>query len=83
MIKNFEKTLNVQIDNTVIRGTVEKILDNIDYFDLGDYISDSLDTENKNTFEKMRASDNDIVAAIIDYVINAILEKFEIERSAT
>lgn len=80
MIKTFEKTFSVKIDDTVIQGTVEKILNNIDYFDLGDYISDSLDTENKNTFEKMRASDNDIVAAIVDYVINAILEKFEIEK---
>lgn len=80
MIKTFEKTFSVKIDDTVIQGTVEKILNNIDYFDLGDYISDSLDTENKNTFEKMRASGNDIVAAIVDYVINAILEKFEIEK---
>ena len=80
MIKTFEKTLSVRIDNTVIRGTVEKILDNIDYFDLGDYISDSLDTENKNTFEKMRASDNDIVATIVDYVIDTILKNFEIEK---
>ena len=83
MIKTFEKTLSVRIDDTVIRGIVEFILENIDYFDFGDYISDSLDDENKAAFEKMRTNNDGTIGNIVDYVRNAILEKFEIERSIT
>ena len=80
MIKTFEKIIKVQIDNTTLCRTIDLILDNITDYDLGDYISDSLDDESKDAFEKMRANDDYEVDNIIEYVKNAILEKFELEK---
>lgn len=83
MIKTFEKTLSVQIDNTTLRCVVERILDDIFNSDLLDCIHDSLDSESMDAFEIMTENDDFVKDEIIDYVRNAILEKFEIERSAT
>lgn len=80
MIKTFEKTLSVQIDNTVIREIVELILENVYDEDLLDYINDSLDDESREAFGTMIENDGFVKDEIIDYVRNAILEKFEIEK---
>lgn len=81
MIKTFEKTLSVQIDNTTLRCVVERILDDIFNSDLLDCIHDSLDSESTEAFEIMTENDDFVKDEIIDYVRNAILEKFEIEKS--
>lgn len=83
MIKTFEKTLSVQIDNTVLRCIIERVLDDVCTADLVDYISDSLDDESREAFQILIEDDGFVKDEIIDYVENAILEKFEIERSAT
>lgn len=83
MIKTFEKTLSVQIDNTTLRCVVERILDDISNSDLLDYISGSLDDESEEAFEIIRENDDFVIDNIVTYVTDAILEKFEIERSAT
>lgn len=82
MIKTFEKTLNVRIDDTVLRCVIERILDDIFNSDLLDCIHDSLDSESTEAFEMMTENDDFVKDEIIDYVRNAILEKFEIEKSS-
>lgn len=82
MIKNFEKTLKVQIDDTTLRCIVEKLLDEIIFdSDLIDCISDSLDDESREAYDIMIENDGFVRDEIVDYVKNAILEKFEIEKS--
>lgn len=83
MIKTFEKTLSVRIDNTTLRCIMERILDDISSSDLLDYISCSLDDESEEAFEIIRENDDFVIDNIGTYVTDAILEKFEIERSAT
>ena len=80
MIKNFEKTLSVQIDNTTLRCIIERILDDISEPDLLDYISGSLDDEDSEAFEIIRENDDFVIGEIVTYVTDAILEKFEIEK---
>lgn len=80
MIKTFEKTLSVQIDNTTLRCIVERILDDIFNRNLLDCIHDSLDSESTEAFEIMTENDDFVKDEIIDYVRNAILEKFEYEK---
>ncbi len=80
MIKTFEKTLSVQIDNTVIQEIVKLILENVEDEDLIDYINDSLDDESREAFGIMIENDGFVKDEIIDYVRNAILEKFELEK---
>jgi hypothetical protein len=83
MIKTFEKTLSVQIDDTVLRCIIERMLDDVYTDNLIDYINDSLNDESREAFGIIIEEDGFVKDEIVDYVENAILEKFEIERSTT
>lgn len=81
MIKTFEKTLSVQINNTTLRCIMERLLDEIVFdSDLLDCISESLDDESREAFEIIADNDSSIRGDIVFYVKEAILEKFEIEK---
>jgi uncharacterized alkaline shock family protein YloU len=80
MIKTFEKTLSVQIDDTVIREIVGLILENVYDDDLIDYINDSLDDESREAFGIMIENDGFVKDEIIIYIRNTILDKFGIEK---
>lgn len=82
MIKTFEKTLSVRIDNTTLRCIMERLLDEVIFdSDLIDCIQGALDAESEEAFEIMIDNDDFVKDEIIDYVKSAILEKFEIEKT--
>ena len=81
MIKTFEKTLSVRIDNTILRCVMERLLDEVVFdSDLIYCINDALEDESREAFELIVDHNDFVKDEIVSYVKNAILEKFEIEK---